>query len=314
MKRDHLNYLAAGAVVLAALALLLAVLYRITGRSGETDAYVVEYAHVAGLRYGTPVYFEGYRVGQIESVLPQHNGAQTLFKVSLSIEQGWPIPEDSVAEVATSGLLSDVFIVLSQGQSEQLLAPGATIRGQEATDVFATLNQLAARFDALAEGELEPLLVMVTERMDSITGNLDTATPQMLDEMQELLVQLNQAAEAMRQLFDPDNPERVGSILRNLDAMSGDAAQFAVELRAMRADMDTLLSGLNGLVGDNRPEVDAAVAELRTTVSRVSDRLDHIGFNLDQAGRHLNEFSRAIRHHPNRLIFGSEAATAEQQP
>ena len=170
MKRDNVNYLVAGGVVLATMLLLFAVLYKITGRTGDTDPYHVYYEHVAGLRFGTAVFYDGYRIGQIESVTPERTGAQTRFRIDLSVEQGWPIPDDSIAEITTSGLLSDVFIVLNEGASDQLLPSDSELKGQEAGDLFAALGGLAERIEELTSTELTPLLQMVNQRVDNITG------------------------------------------------------------------------------------------------------------------------------------------------
>ena len=70
MKRDTVNYTLVGAVVLAALVLLLVGLALITGRSGATSGYVVRYRNVTGLRYGAPIFYQGYRIGESES--PRH--------------------------------------------------------------------------------------------------------------------------------------------------------------------------------------------------------------------------------------------------
>ncbi|MBS0486019.1 MAG: MCE family protein, partial [Proteobacteria bacterium] len=65
MKRDGINYALVGAAVLAAGVLLLAALAMITGRGGATTAYFTHYRNVTGLRYGAPVFYQGYRIGQV---------------------------------------------------------------------------------------------------------------------------------------------------------------------------------------------------------------------------------------------------------
>ena len=71
MKRDNINYLMVGSFVLAMGVALVVLLFAITGRSGPIDTYYVVYDNVAGLNFGTGVFFEGYRIGQVEAVTPQ---------------------------------------------------------------------------------------------------------------------------------------------------------------------------------------------------------------------------------------------------
>ena len=70
MRRDNLNYVLVGGVVVLALVLLLVSLVIITGRGGASTAYYTHYHNVAGLRYGAPVFYQGYRIGQVGAITP----------------------------------------------------------------------------------------------------------------------------------------------------------------------------------------------------------------------------------------------------
>jgi phospholipid/cholesterol/gamma-HCH transport system substrate-binding protein len=314
VKRDNINYLVAGATVLGAFALLFVVLFQITGRSGETDDYYTYYDDVAGLRFGTPVFYEGYRVGQVETVTPEFNGSQTRFRIDLTVEQGWPIPTDTVAAITTAGLLSDVFIVLEQGANKALLSPGSEIEGEEAADVFAALNDLAEEFQRLTESELGPLITMITGRADTITSELERGTPEVVRQLEEMISKLNQSASSVQQLLGQENLDYVKHSLGNLEQTSDSSRQLAEELRETRLELHALMKDVRGMVGDNRPDVDRTVKDLAAAVEDVSARLESIGYNLDEASRNLNEFARAIRMSPNRLIFSQEDDVVEEQP
>ena len=73
VRRDTVNYTLVGAVVLAAIVLLLVGLALITGRSGASTGYVVRYRNVTGLRYGAPVFYQGYRIGQVSGITPERD-------------------------------------------------------------------------------------------------------------------------------------------------------------------------------------------------------------------------------------------------
>ena len=107
MKRDHVNYTLVGAVVLVALALLLFALVLITGKRGGEADYHTYYRNVTGLRAGAPVFYQGYRIGQVDDVVPERGGDGTRYRVALSLRADWPIPDDSVARLQSSGLLAD---------------------------------------------------------------------------------------------------------------------------------------------------------------------------------------------------------------
>ncbi len=315
MKRDTVNYLASGAVVVAVLIFLFMVLYNITGRSGDTDSYYAQYANVAGLRYGTPVYFDGYRIGQVEEVSPIHNGARTDFRVDFSVEEGWPIPTDSIAEIATAGLLSDVFILLRQGQSETMLEPESKVIGKESSDVFAALNDLAVEIQSLTDSELKPLIELVSQRVDSITANFETSTPELVSQLESMLAKLDNAAGSVETILGPENQQMLSNTLANFEKMSASSEQLAEELRATQKDLEAMLKEARGIVVENRPEVDAMVQQMVSAIEDASIRLESIGFHLDESSRNFNEFTRAIRRSPNRLLFtpdDDQTAAGEQ--
>ena len=216
--------------MIGAFALLFFVLFEITGRSGPTDKYHTFYDQVAGLNYGTPVYYEGYRIGQVEEVTPQHEGTQTSFRVDFSVEKDWPIPIDSIAQVATAGLLSDVFIVLEQGEADRVFASGAEIKGREAADLFAALNSLAGDAKALTEEKIKPLIDSISDRIDSFAGS-DGEGPSIGDRARNILSKVDDAAASLSALLGKDNRDSVTATLENMERVSGSANDLATELR-----------------------------------------------------------------------------------
>jgi len=134
MRRDTINYTAVGAFVLVLFALVLTVLYQITGRRGPTDEYHAQYDNVEGIKYGTPDLYEGYPIGQVSEVLPVKSAQGTRFRLSLAVQNGWRIPADSEARVVKSGLLSAVAIDIREGDSASALSPGAEITSRGASD------------------------------------------------------------------------------------------------------------------------------------------------------------------------------------
>ena len=89
MKRENVNYFAVGIFVVAMLILFMVVLFQITGRAGPTDSYQVFLDNVAGLKRGTPVFYEGYQVGQVEQITPEREAGQTRYRLALTLPAGW---------------------------------------------------------------------------------------------------------------------------------------------------------------------------------------------------------------------------------
>ena len=129
MKRDTVNYvLVGGFVVLMALAFVV-LLFAVTGRSGPTDTYFVYYRNVSGLKFGTGVFYEGYRVGQIERIEPVAMEEGMRYRVELSVAAGGAsrptVSPASSPRAHLGGVDSD-----QRGQHERDAGPGDTLTGQ----------------------------------------------------------------------------------------------------------------------------------------------------------------------------------------
>jgi phospholipid/cholesterol/gamma-HCH transport system substrate-binding protein len=166
VKRDNINYVLVGTVVAAAFVLLIVVLAVITGRGGASSSYVVHYRNVTGLRYGAPVFYQGYRIGQVGEVTPERTPDGTRYKVELGLRRDWPIPKDSPARLQSSGLLADVSIGIREGASHEMLAPGGELKGEEGGNIFAAMNELAGQISDLTRTQISPLIRTLSQRVD----------------------------------------------------------------------------------------------------------------------------------------------------
>jgi phospholipid/cholesterol/gamma-HCH transport system substrate-binding protein len=168
MRRDNVNYVLVGVAVLTALGLLFATLLTITGRGGDSVDYHTEFANVAGLGAGAPVFYEGFRIGQVTAIEPQRVEGRTRYRVTLAIREDWQIPADSIAQRQASGLLADMTVGIREGRSASMLEPGAAIASIESGDVFSAMNELATELTMLSRDRLRPLVDTLATRIDSI--------------------------------------------------------------------------------------------------------------------------------------------------
>lgn len=304
MKRDNVNYILVGVAVLVAFGLLLATLITITGRSGAADDYFVYYDNVTGLGFGAPVFYEGYRIGQVSGVVPER-GERTRYKVELALRSDWPIPDDSVAQLQSSGLLADMSIGIREGESGRMLEPGAEIKGIAGGDIFAAMNDLAGELTVLTRDRIRPLIDTLATRIDSISGTIDSNLPALVADTRSLMERLNRAADGVNGLLDTPNREAVAATLQDL-------RRVASELKTTQGRADALLASLNATVEENRPELRQTVLDLEDTIGTVASRIDAIMHHLDSSSRNLDEFAREIRRHPNRLLFTPPADELEE--
>jgi phospholipid/cholesterol/gamma-HCH transport system substrate-binding protein len=310
MRRDTVNYLVVGTFVLVLFAAFLVFLYQITGRSGPTDRYIVNYGNIEGVKKGTPVLYEGFQIGQVEDMQPVTDGAVTRFHLTLSVAKGWRIPADSVAHVVKSGLLAAVAIDIRAGESPQAVAPGGEIRGREAADIFATVGEVAADLRILTRETLKPLLENVDRHVELVSTDIravanESLRPILDDQVRVLLDRLNASAQRLETVLNDENLENVESTLTNLHSASKELTTLLGRIEESRVNLDRLLTDADGVISANEEDIRALIRDLARSAGTVSRHIDAVTWHLEGSSRNMHEFTRQIRENPGLLLRSS---------
>jgi len=284
MKHENMNYLVVGSFVLIVIVALVISLTLITGRGGETKSYHVFYNSVAGLKYGTLVSYEGYQLGQVESVDPVQHEGRTRYKVTFAIREDWKVPQDSVAQIISSGLLGGISININEGVSEVALQPGDSLQGQEGADLFAAVGGAA--------GDIKLLIGDVRK----FVGTLNKEAG-LLDDAKILMERLNNSAANIESILSEGNAKSINQTINNLSSL-------AQRLDKTISEVDQTILSAGSLVDENREDLKRSIRLMSASLETVSQHIDTITYNLEGTSRNMNEFSRQIRENPG-LLLGS---------
>jgi phospholipid/cholesterol/gamma-HCH transport system substrate-binding protein len=116
-----------GAVVLVVAAFFLFFAYT-TSQVRAVQGYqlTAQFDSVSGIHDGSDVRIAGVKVGSIvsETLDPK----TFLADVRMSIDPAYKLPDDTVAEILSAGLLGDRFLALVPGGSEQMIPPGGRVK------------------------------------------------------------------------------------------------------------------------------------------------------------------------------------------
>jgi phospholipid/cholesterol/gamma-HCH transport system substrate-binding protein len=296
MQDSRINYVVVGAFVTAMLIALVAVISMLAGRTGSTDNYFTVYDNVGGVKYGTLVFYEGYQIGQVEDIEPIDKGNNQLqFRVEIAVQEGWKIPQDSVARALISGLLTAVAIDIKAGKSATLLQPGAEIRGSAPTNMFAALQDISAQFGDLSANSIRPLLdnlnKYVTEVGDSAVAHL----PKALADLEKIAANVQRTTATIEtDILSP-----------NFDTTSTNLASVSEGLEDTRNVLTESINNVNRVIDDNAGNVSEAARDLRYTLDTIARHVDDISHNAAATARNMAEFSRAIRDNPGLVLTGS---------
>ncbi|MCF8482608.1 MAG: MlaD family protein [Rhodospirillum sp.] len=316
MNASRANHLIVGIFVLAMIIGIIVAASMISGHSGSTDTYYATYSNVGGIKYGTQVLYEGYRVGQVEEITPSQTPEGTTFRLELSVQEGWHIPEGSTATIAASGLLAAVTIDIKGGEGKDLIAPGSEIPSGAGGGMFAALGDIASEFNGLSQEGLRPLLAKLntyadilgtsmTESVPSILKDARAVTDAMADRMPSLISRVDEFTRRLNdEVLSNKNVEQINTSIDDLAAFTGDLAALGAQLKGSGDGLNKIVRAVDGIVDRGGPQVDASLRDLRHTLRTLSTSIDTITFNLEGATRDLKEFSRVIRQNPGTLLRG----------
>lgn len=323
MRSNKINYIAVGAFVSAFLVALVIAIALLTGRTGATDSYFAMYKNIGGVKFGTQVVFEGYQIGQVEEIKPIIEGSKIRFQILLAVQEGWKIPRDSSAQIASSGLLAPVVISIKSGKSSEALKPGSNIPSKESANIFAAISEVAGEMSELSNSSLKPLLSSVNQAVQTfekilgddgkalvkeiriVTKDIAEKVPGITRNVESFTNKLNSSGDELNALLRPENRKKVESLIADISKAMTNFSSLSEDLKGSQAKLDTLLISMNKTVGGNKKNIDKAVEDFRYIVSTVAEHIQAFNQNMEATSRNMYEFSRQIRQNPGLLLGGT---------
>jgi phospholipid/cholesterol/gamma-HCH transport system substrate-binding protein len=322
MRNHFINYTTVGVFVAAMIVALLWALAQISGRTGPTDSYAIVMDAVTDIDYGTLVRYEGYKIGQVERIVPEWVDGKYRFRVIVTVDKGWNFPADSVARISASSFLAAKTVEVFGGKSQQLVAAGGEIVSGPPADAFSLMAQVAGQVGDLSETSLKPLIANVNDiitrlgtateadmdalfaSLQAIANDVQGKTPKITDDISAFTTQMNATLLQANKFLDDRNVASVRTILGNMEQATKDASVAAAEVKTLGEKLQQLADQVNDMIGDNRKNVDKSLANVEYILRSVAQNIDSITRNIDGTARNMSEFSRLIRQNPGLLLNG----------
>lgn len=285
-----MNYTLVGIFVVVLAAVLTAgVLWLASGgamRKHYDRFLAIEEESVAGLSVNAPVKYNGVDVGRIRIIALDPRNPQRV-RLTLDIERGTPIKQDTLAVLKVQGLTGIAYIELSGGARN---APPLAVTPGELYPVIRTKPSLSAR--------LETVLTTALLRLDHLSATVDavfsdanrTAFSNTLANLAEVTHTLAQRKDSIDTgLRDAAKTfQNTAHITANLDpliARIGRSAEAVEKLGNQGAEASQhaskALDNLDGTVqrfnGDTAPALQSLLGELNalsTSLRRLSEQTE----------------------------------------
>ncbi|MBR4481424.1 MAG: MCE family protein [Prevotella sp.] len=211
----------------------------------STDSnYYVKFKDISGLSSSSPVYANGYRVGVVENIIYDFEGAGDIVAV-VGINGEMRMPKGTTADIV-SDLLGNIKLELRLGdKAAGVLAPGDTIVGDQekgamakAAEIIPQVQSLLPKLDSILVSVnallADPALAHSLHNIEQITGSLTSTSndlnrltaslnrqmPQMLENADGLLANTNNLTRNLNELDLAATMQKVDHTLRNVEQMT----------------------------------------------------------------------------------------------
>ncbi|TDR94456.1 MlaD family protein [Enterovirga rhinocerotis] len=341
------NYALIGLFTIAVLGAAFGFVYWFAGTESGKDrpTYRIEFSgSVAGLSKGSPVLFNGIRVGDVQSVELSETAPDQAF-ATIQVAKTTPIRDDTRASLDVN-LLSGVAQIALMGGAHD--APALQKRHPD--DPYPTITAEPGGLGSIiqsAKGAVERANVLL-DTLNSVIGDnrgsinasiknfevfseaLGKNAPQLdrlIASVAEAATQIGPVAAKLGSLTDDATsvvrsvePERVRQIVRNVDSASGrlDGVLKAAEsflgsaageegkstFASIRTAMDAFQRASDNL-SRRATEIATAVSRLSATGSR---QVDSLGADARRAVNTIGRAAGNLERNPSSVIFGTGRA------
>jgi phospholipid/cholesterol/gamma-HCH transport system substrate-binding protein len=241
---------------------------------------------VSGLNIDAPIRYRGVDVGHVQKIMLAPDNVEQV-QVTLNIDHGTPIKEDTVAVLQTQGLTGIAYVELTAGSRNS--APLRARPGEE----YPVIKAGASLMNRL-ETSLTALMASVNRTSDSLNATLDEENRRALRKTLADLEVLSRtlaarsatidsglasAAKTMENTarFTDQLPRLLLRVERSADAFDRMANQVGGAGTNASGVLDSTRTDVQRFTSETLPEVHELVADLRdltATLRRVSGELE----------------------------------------
>ena len=125
------------------------------------------------------------------------------------------------------------------------------------------------------------------------------------DEAQMLLAEVREASHRASMILDENTLTSIHQTIQNVEQTTAHLAQASERLNTLNDNIQSIVTLTHDFMADNKPDLEAAIIDLRYALERVSLRIDAMTYNLEGTSQNMYEFTREIRLNPGLLLGGN---------
>jgi phospholipid/cholesterol/gamma-HCH transport system substrate-binding protein len=312
-----------GFFVIVAAAVLIGMVFAISGVFGRSaKSFHAYFPFAGGLEQGATVrYAGGPKVGRVEKlgIDPQN---PTRIDVVFSVQTDLPVKTDSHTKIMSMSPLGDNHLEILPGGAQTALAPPGSLLP---SDAYVDFNALTAQINDLAP-QAKELIQALNDRAAELKVTVDRVNDLLNTQNR---ANLSATLADTRGMIEENRP-RIKSTIQHLETVSQKIEPLLQNLRETSDEANKALTHIDEVLGENRADVRQAVADLRKSLSTLTDitarvdqtldvnteNIDELLDNFRRVSQNLKEFTDTIKKRPYTLIRATnprEHKPGEQQ-
>lgn len=282
----------------------------------KRNVYHVVYNDVSGVTGASPVYYNGYKVGQVIGTKLALDGRGRIV-VSFQVnEDRLKIPKDTKVQIYSADLFTRA-IQLQMGTSTELAQAGDTLVGDAQLSLTDAVGQQIDPLKAKAENMIASIDSVLNSFQDLLNPQAVSDIDSSFTSVRDALASLSRTAERLDRLVAVESVTLTAT-LNNMETVSATLARNSDEMDHIFNNLDTLTKELaQGRLRQVMDELALTSAELKKAAVSLNSgegtmgkmlHDDSLYTNLNQASRDLDLLLEDLRMNPNRYlsIFGKK--------
>ncbi len=219
--------------------------------------YYAYYDNVNGIQITSAVVVKGISIGSVTKIEFRPD-MDNVVQVQLSVKSAYHIPANSVARIASTGIIGGKAIEIVLGDDGTYLKDGAVIRsenekglfGSESSDMDYMMEKLGSILSSL-DGALKSIDAVLGENggslgntlanIESVSATLDRTVGAKAGDLAVIIDDLKVFSDMLA-----ENSAHIGGMMANLDEFSSSLAE--VDMAATVGRLDAAADGINETV------------------------------------------------------------------
>ncbi len=301
-----------GIVVVCSLTILIWGINFLKGRDifKTEKVFIARYKNIGGLEPSTVVLLNGLKIGYVREIYFAEDFSGDLI-VKIAVQNKFPLPVGTVAEIASSDLLGSRIVKLNLGNSNQFHENNDTLQTKIESDLMQQVSEQIAPIKAKAESLLVSLDSIVTSVSMILDGESRRNITQSIEEISYTMSNLEHISKDLSDVVG-EQKSNLSTTLTNFKDISQHMNTNAEKLDHIMENFSTVSDSLkNADIKASIDNLNKSAEEIQLILAKVNSSEGTLGLlvndprlyqNLSYTSENLNRLLVDLKQNPKRYV------------